>query len=429
MPAPSNLVFNPPNTIVSNLPTPATITGDNIFERPNYTGRELFDVVDGDWGLNVSQVDSFIGKGAQFPIGSEGITTDIDIDDVNYIGVSMWVKRLSSDPTTNHESLCYIYSTSSNTSQTYAVTRLHSPNRIGVYIQDPSGSNWCATNILIDWNEEQYYNIISTWDGGSNLPKIFIDGVEKPIYTSSQNGSISNFQVFDKMILGNNSAYNRDANHEMCNFYGSIIPAFSNDIAKYSNIPATSVQYIGNISTQVQYTNESTMVWEIPDTLPPGTVNGAVENSTGSGAFTFNIQSDVVPPSPTAGKTIRFEETTGGFLWEPCTAVLSNYTQVLDTPFFTTESDAGNFYRGVYTGDGETVRRVLLELTMNESDMVSLIKFRQDVRIQYFQMFLGRIDPFIDGESDTTHTVRILGFSRPTRNRRKQYVCQLEIVK
>ena len=127
--------------------------------------------------------------------------------------------------------------------------------------------------------------------------------------------------------------------------------------------------------------------------------------------------------------TIKFEQSVGGFLWNPTTAVLTDYTPIIDTPVFTTEADAGNFYRGIYTGDGQIVRRVLLNLTMDETDMKTLIQFRSDVRIEYIEMFLGRIDPFSDDNFDSTHDVRIMSFSKPTRNRVNQYSIQIGAVK
>ena len=126
---------------------------------------------------------------------------------------------------------------------------------------------------------------------------------------------------------------------------------------------------------------------------------------------------------------VKFEQSVSGSLWQPKTAVLTGYTQIQDSPFYTTESDNGDFYRGVYSATSDVVRRVSLNFTMDEDDMISLLQFREDVRATFFDMFLGRIDPFIDGNQDSTHHVRMLDFQRPTRNRRKQYSIQIGMVK
>tara|TARA_R100000951_G_scaffold62099_1_gene52116 strand:+ start:1938 stop:2330 length:393 start_codon:yes stop_codon:yes gene_type:complete len=128
-------------------------------------------------------------------------------------------------------------------------------------------------------------------------------------------------------------------------------------------------------------------------------------------------------------ETIKFEQSVGGFLWNPTTAVLTEYEQILDTPNFTTQSDTGQFHRGVFVDGGLMVRRATLSLTMNETDMETLMAFRTNVRSDYFQMFLGRIDPFLDGNLDTTQNVRFLSLSKPTRNRVNQYSIQIGIVK
>jgi hypothetical protein len=126
---------------------------------------------------------------------------------------------------------------------------------------------------------------------------------------------------------------------------------------------------------------------------------------------------------------LQFEQTALGELWTPTTAVLTNYTQIIDENSFTTETDDGAFYRGLYTDVANPVRRVTLDLTMQSDDMVSLLEFREAVRIQYFDAYLGRIDPFLDNTYDATHMVRMIDFGRPTKNRREQYSVQIGLVK
>lgn len=126
---------------------------------------------------------------------------------------------------------------------------------------------------------------------------------------------------------------------------------------------------------------------------------------------------------------IKFEQVGSGSLWQPSTAVLTDYTQIQDSPFYTTESDDGDYYRGIYTSNSDVIRRVLLNLTMDEADIISLLTFRESVRASFFDMFLGRIDPFLDANRDSTHNVRILDFKQPTRNRVNQYSVQIGVVK
>jgi len=51
MAAPSNLNISPSSVIDTNLPSSVTITGTDIFERPDYTDRELFTQVGSNGNL------------------------------------------------------------------------------------------------------------------------------------------------------------------------------------------------------------------------------------------------------------------------------------------------------------------------------------------------------------------------------------------
>ena len=128
-------------------------------------------------------------------------------------------------------------------------------------------------------------------------------------------------------------------------------------------------------------------------------------------------------------KNLRFDYQNGSQIWEPKSTVLQKYQEIQDSPFFVAESDNEDYHQGLYTGDGQTIKKVLFSLRMDHSDLDSLYQFRRASRSSEFEAFIGRIDPFMDGNFDTTHTVRILDIERPTRDSVNYYTLKIGLVK
>lgn len=126
---------------------------------------------------------------------------------------------------------------------------------------------------------------------------------------------------------------------------------------------------------------------------------------------------------------VSFSYNGGATVWTPENTVTQSYVPAIDSNAFTSEVDTGDYYRGLYTDTAEPIRRVSMLFRMDVEDLEALQNFRKVVRSDTFEATFNRIDPFLEGTSNTTHTVRFLKISKPNRDAVKYYTVTVGFIK
>ena len=225
----------------ANLPIAVTVTGTNIFERPNYTDRELFDVVDSRWkggatqGLGVIG-DSFVGN------GTDAYWTESFIhQDQTFVGFAVFVKMNSG------ASLGRIMDFSNNSQPGAFDCYIDSSGKVGAIAWGETGTSVERKNILTieaipfdTWTSIIAYVDLSA---PTDTPRIFINGVEAT-YTINDNDSFSLLNEMDHIHIGADfylgGVYNF-FDGDICNAYWSLDSDFKNKVAEYANLPTVEL--------------------------------------------------------------------------------------------------------------------------------------------------------------------------------------------
>lgn len=335
MGAPSNLIVNPSSIVESSLPTNISISGTDIFERPSYTGRELFDVVDSRWKNGATQGQGIIGESIVLDGVNDYFVDSFTGSVTNFIGVSFWIKPDNVSIVTTLFDITDVNPPS------------QSPYDRTLYIRQEGANIRCMTHGVGTALKKDFYvtgvlslgvwtNVIIYLDVSTptNMHRVFVDGIEQTINTT-QNSTFSAIVPSDTYYIGATDVPSEYVDGSICGFYYSTNSDFANHVLKYSNIPSVSLQYVGNITNQVTFTSESQIDYTAPNTLPVGVVNGAVENSTGSGAFNFSITAQAVKPAYTLTNT--FDASTFDFEY-----IEEGFESVIDLPFTNEVLSDGN---------------------------------------------------------------------------------------
>lgn len=126
---------------------------------------------------------------------------------------------------------------------------------------------------------------------------------------------------------------------------------------------------------------------------------------------------------------VSFNFGGGVAVWEPQNTVTQSYTPAIEANAFTSGLDTGDYYRGLYTDSAEPIRRVSITFRMDVDDLQTLEDFRKVVRSGTFEATFSRIDPFLEGTNVTTHAVRFLKISKPSRDAIKYYTVTVGFIK
>ena len=307
MAIPSNLIVTPDLILNTNLPTQITISGTDIFERPSYTGRELFDVIDSRWKGGATQGQGIIGKSIVLNGSSSYYEVPITESLTDFYGFGVWFKTNQtsgtrgviasvSESTTGFQSMAYIGNGAAYggngaiTVQMYCLNGVSSVfKRVRTNLTGLNDGNWHYLFTYLDLSV------------GTNAIQVEIDGVSQSTTILNNETATSFRNDYDNFYLGARATPSEFLNGELCGFYKSTNPNFKFEGLKYSNLPDVVVNSV-DVTSSVTYTSETEITYTAPDTLPSGTINGSVTNSIGTGVFSFLIESPpsnlVVTPNP-----------------------------------------------------------------------------------------------------------------------------------
>ena len=267
--APSLVVLDTDSFELNALPTNTNVTVKNLFERPYWTGRELFtqsgtDVLVGDWQGAANQDQGLIGKS----FSGSGVTTNAYVDistktptlsTSDYFGMSLFMKLNSVAPGPSNW-LISIGTTALGNPISNTNIQLHlSPNDGGAFIlnvQDDTSlnppNNKLAVEPMTALVVDKWYHVFCSIDlsaGGTIAPEIWVDGINTVLPTGSlsndtfPNGFVNSTDMF--YVGGANPSSggtpNTFSDADICNLYWSNNPKFKNELSKYSNLPQINI--------------------------------------------------------------------------------------------------------------------------------------------------------------------------------------------
>ncbi|MCK5018494.1 MAG: hypothetical protein KAS32_15650 [Candidatus Peribacteraceae bacterium] len=113
----------------------------------------------------------------------------------------------------------------------------------------------------------------------------------------------------------------------------------------------------------------------------------------------------------------------------PKTQVEVDYDTIIDNGQFTVRADDESSQTGTMQ-PGE-LRKTALKLRMSEGEYNTLASTVRRIKARgaTIDVFIGRIDPFMDNNFDSTHSVKIFSFSKFKRDRLFDRVGHIVLVK
>jgi hypothetical protein len=293
MASPSNLVLNPSVLIDTDLPEQVNVQADDIFERPGFTGKELFtqsgsDLPASAWKGGAVQGNGYIGK------SFEGNGTSAYIEGLTQPASDVLggYFRAYFNSFSNYGTLFQHYDEVADKEklafriQADGTLRLNYADTVGVYsyvTNSPvSSGQWLSVGFLYQKNQ---------------VPKIYVNGTAVLITQLSFNPA--GYATADTKIIYGASLTSGPTNPfryldgRLNNAYLVDNVSLDSDIDKYANDPSVSLQFVGNI-TPSSFISENEMEVTIPVSAPIGNLSLAIANDTGSG-FTTLVINGAVP--------------------------------------------------------------------------------------------------------------------------------------
>lgn len=230
----------------ANLPIAVTVTGTNIFERPNYTGRELFtqsgtDAPVGDWKGGAVQVDGIIGKAFR----GNGTTAYVNISSkvipiAKYVMISGWFNNSSSNPSQT------IIADSPLLLNGALQIRLNATGQVQfrAYGEETAGTRKEVTSVS-SYNDGSDHHFWFVCD--INTPSTPIVGIvdKTDVGTVTINDSMSSFESDTITFEIGTNLYSGIRysffDGDVCGVYWSTNSATSTEMLKYSNLPTVEI--------------------------------------------------------------------------------------------------------------------------------------------------------------------------------------------
>jgi hypothetical protein len=343
MAIPSNLIVTPDLILNTNLPTQITISGTDIFERPSYTGRELFDVIDSRWKGGATQGQGIIGKSIVLNGSSSYYEVPVIESLTDFYGFGVWFKTSQasgtrgviasvSESTTGFQSMAYIGNGAAYGGNGAITVQMYCLNG------GSSAFKRVRTN-LTGLNDGNWHYLFTYLDlsVGTNAIQVEIDGVSRSTTILNNQTATSFRNDYDNFYLGARTTPTDFLNGELCGFYKSTNPDFKFEGLKYANLPDVVVNSV-DVTSSVTYTSETEITYTAPDTLPAGTINGSITNSSGYDFFSFFVESESVPnnlvvtPDPILDSSLPTTiSISGAAIFERLSRTFNEDFQVVDS--------------------------------------------------------------------------------------------------
>jgi hypothetical protein len=184
MPTPSNIVLTPNSSLDTALPITVNVSANDIFERPDWTYRELFTQQGDDaplsgWNGGALQSDGIIGKSFKGNGVSSYIDKNISWPATTFIGFSMWLKLED----LNTPKLIYM----TRGSYLDGVTEIRvsiNTGKLQFFCSEIASSPTISTKYRIDkiaptLQVGEWFNFSAYYDITINEMKLFFNGVEQ----------------------------------------------------------------------------------------------------------------------------------------------------------------------------------------------------------------------------------------------------------
>jgi len=217
-----------------DLPITVTVSGTNIFERNDYTGRDLLTQVAPDapasaWKGGAVQIDGIIGKAF---LGN-GTDSEIELDPIPFSADHTWsgfITRVD-----NGGQLTFFCLWDDNVNTAYLNFKVTPGGKLRIYaIQAAQNIGYEADFAL---NDGQRYHVMLSFISG--VPTFCVDTDVKSNHVYyTETGLAPGGGTLTPLIGSRKSHY---FNGTICQPYWSTNPAFKNRVAEYANLPTVEL--------------------------------------------------------------------------------------------------------------------------------------------------------------------------------------------